>query len=63
MPDTKPVSHSVTDADDPDSMDISEAETPMMLDTLNDDDVDIIMGCLEQAAKVLKNAEELIVSF
>ena len=62
LPDTKPVVQSVTDPDDPESMDINETETPLMLDALNDEDVDTIIGSLEQAARVLKNADELIVS-
>ena len=37
-------------------------ETEVMIDCINDDEAEIIEGCLEEALRVLVHAENLIVS-
>ena len=55
----------LTDAkvtEDPESMDTTEADVPLVMDSVSEEDIDNITQCLGDASKVLKNADNLIVS-
>lgn len=44
------------------AMETNETEPPLMLDSISTEEIDPIIGSLEEASKVLVHAEHLIVS-